>query len=182
MQDNNFKSSQHPLAHYWCNRTKFHLGASWLHQDMGTFQICSFLTSSWEGNLDFNLTVSSWGPQDLCSYFNMKGGGFLAWPPTCSSSSISGPIGMAMHSSAPALTYLNPPRHSPACFVGRQGHSELSNLGPHEVQWKLLLSFKMQLNGKRWMLCSSPQEVGYKIHSPLWERIQTTIAHLPKGV
>lgn len=50
---------------------------------MGSCRICSFLVSTWEGNLNLNWhpAFSSWGPQDLCSYFTRKEWGFLVWPP-----------------------------------------------------------------------------------------------------
>lgn len=68
----------------------------------------------------------------------------------------------------PCLHLSKYPRHSSSAFlVGRQGHFELPNLSLYEVQWKLLLSFKMQLGRKCRMLCSSHQEVGYRLHSLL---------------
>lgn len=82
MQDNNFKNNQDPLTHYWCNRTKFHSGASSQHQDIGSFQISSFLAISLEGKL--NSAISIWDPQVLtfvCQYFTLKGGMFLSWSP-----------------------------------------------------------------------------------------------------
>lgn len=66
MQDNNFKSSQHPSTHYWCKRTKFNWGTTSQHRDMGSFQISRFPACSWEGHLNFNPPISSWDPQDLC--------------------------------------------------------------------------------------------------------------------
>lgn len=100
----------------------------------------------------------------------MKGGMLLSWSPLLQQQLHFWAHWDGSVQLSPCIHMSKSPSTLPCLALCREGHSELTNLEPHVVQWKLLLSVKTQLDGKCWMLCGSHQEAGYRVHSSVSEK------------